>query len=119
VVYKDGAEVKEYNFYRGKIPAEDQIQINYDLTAHDPVYNVDYPVEESITALDDAGNTLDLHWSLIRFLNVFFDVPDPFEDTVTFEIISAFSGTFYEAATGTTVPISGTGWSDWSGPALP
>ncbi len=50
---------------------------------------------------------------------VYFDVPDPFYDTVTFEIIADFSGTFYEASTGTYVPIYGPGWSDWSGEAFP
>jgi hypothetical protein len=50
---------------------------------------------------------------------VYFDVPAPFYDTVTFEIIADFSGTFYEASTNTYIPISGPGWSDWSGQAFP
>ena len=120
VVYDDGAQVKEYNFYRGKTPAEKQIWVTYDALAIDPRYPaVQYPTEETINALDDDGNELVLHWSLIRYMIVYFDVPAPFYDTVTFEIVADFSGTFYEAATETTVPISGSGWADWSGPAFP
>lgn len=120
VVYDDGAQVKEFNFYRGKTSAEKQIRINYDALAVDPRYPaVQYPTEETITALDEDGNELILHWTLIRYMIVYFDVPAPFYDTVTFEIIADFSGTFYEAATETTVPIAGTGWADWSGPAFP
>jgi hypothetical protein len=119
-VYDDGVEVKQYNFYRGKTAAEKQIWITYDTLAVDPLYPaVQYPTEETITAVDDEGNQLNLHWSLIRYMIVYFDVPEPFFDTVTFEIIADFSGTFYEAASDTTVPISGPGWADWSGPAFP
>jgi hypothetical protein len=46
-------------------------------------------------------------------------VPDPFYDTVTFEIIADFSGTFFDASTDTYIPISGHGWADWSGEAFP
>ena len=40
------------------------------------------------------------------------------EVDITYEIIAEFSGSFYEASSNTTVPIAGTGWSDWSGPAF-
>jgi hypothetical protein len=120
VQYDNGSEVKDFNFYRGKNPGEKQVWIEYNATAVDPAYpDVEYPTEETITALDEEGNSLTLHWSLIRYMIVYFDVPDPFFDTVTFEIIADFHGEFYEASTGTTVPILGTGWADWSGPAFP
>ncbi len=108
-VFYDGTE---YNFFRG------EVDISYDAFANDPTYGIDYPTEETITATDDAGNSLTLHWTLLNKLPVFFDVPDPFNDTVTYEIIAEFSGSFFEANSGTTVPIAGTGWADWSGPAL-
>ena len=69
--------------------------------------------------VDEDGNTLELQWSLSRYMIVYFDVPAPFYDTVTFEIIADFSGTFYEESTNTYVPSSGPGWSDWSGQAFP
>jgi len=120
VVYDDGVQVNEYNFYRGKNVSEQQISITYDALAVDPLYpDVEYPTEETITAVDDEGNELTLHWLLTRYMIVYFDVPDPFFDTVTFEIIADFWGTFYEASSGTTVPIAGPGWADWSGPAFP
>ena len=50
---------------------------------------------------------------------VYYDVPDPYDDNITFEIIAAFKGSFYEASSGKTVPISGVGWADWSGPSFP
>jgi len=108
-VFYDGTE---YNFVRG------EVDIVYDTLAHDPDYGADYPTEETITAADDDGNVLTLHWTLLHQLPVFFDVPDPFDDTVTYEIIAEFDGSFYEASSDTTVPIAGTGWSDWSGTAI-
>jgi hypothetical protein len=88
--------------------------------AVDPRYpDVEYPTKASITAEDQDGNKLDVQWSLYRYMIVYFDVPDPFYDTVTFENIAEFTGTFYEASTGITVPIAGVGWSDWSGQAFP
>ena len=120
IVYNDSSEEKEYNFYRGCDRDKNEIFITYDETAIDERYpNVEYPTEETIHAIDDEGNRLELHWSLIRYMIVYFDVPDPFYDTVTFEIIASFTGTFYEASTGDIIPISGPGWSDWSGKAFP
>lgn len=106
----DGAT---YDFARG------QVDIHYDAAAHDATYGADYPTSETITANDGAGNSLTLHWSLVRQLPVFYDVPAPFADTITYEIIASFDGTFHEAATGRDVPIAGTGWSDWSGTVAP
>lgn len=108
-VFYDGTE---YNFVRG------EVDIVHDTLAHDPDYGADYPTEETITAADDDGNVLTLHWTLLHQLPVFFDVPDPFDDTVTYEIIAEYDGSFYEASSDTTVPIAGTGWSDWSGTAI-
>jgi len=120
VVYNNGAEEKEYNFYRRCNWDKNEIFISYGELAVDPSYpDVKYPTKVNITAVDEDGNTLELQWSLVRYLTVYFDVPDPFYDTVTFEIIADFSGTFYEASTGNYIPISGPGWSDWSGPAFP
>lgn len=106
-------EGDEYNFFRG------EVEIDYLETTSDPQYGTDYPTKETITAADDEGNTLTLTWTLLRQLPVYYDIPAPFNDTVTYEIIAEFTGSFYAAATDTTVPISGIGWSDWSGPALP
>lgn len=120
VLYDDGVQVKEYNFYRGRTTAEKQIWVDYDATAVDPAYpEVEYPTEVTITALDDEGNALEFHWSIARYMTVYFDVPDPYFDTVTFEIVADCWGTFLEASTGTSVPISGPGWADWSGAAFP
>jgi hypothetical protein len=33
-------------------------------------------------------------------------------------MIVAVTGTFYEAASANSVPISGVGWADWSGPSF-
>ncbi len=109
-VFYDGTE---YNFYRG------EVDITYNALAHDPTFGVDYPTEETITAEDSDGNVLTLDWTLLRQLPVAYDVPDPFDDTVTYEIIAEFSGSFHEARSNTTVPISGTGWADWSGVIQP
>lgn len=120
VVYHDGVEEKEYNFYRRCDRDKQEIFISYGDLEVDPRYpDVMYPTEAFITAVDAEGNILELQWSLVRYMIVYFDVPDPFYDTVTFEIIANFSGTFYEAGTGTRVPIAGPGWADWSGPAFP
>ncbi|UCF49724.1 MAG: hypothetical protein JSU91_08245 [Thermoplasmatales archaeon] len=120
VVFDNGMEEKEYNFYRKCDLDQSEIFISYGKLAVDPRYpDVNYPTEAYITAVDQEGNTLSLNWTLTRYMIVYFDVPDPFYDTVTFEIIADFSGTFYEASTNTYVPISGPGWSDWSGQAFP
>ena len=120
VVYNDGIEDREYNFYRRCDWDKNEIQISYGTLAIDPHYpDIKYPLEANITAIDEYDNELILHWSLIRYMTVYFDVPDPFFDTVTFEIIADFSGTFYESSTDTYIPISGPGWADWSGEAFP
>jgi hypothetical protein len=120
VVSNTIGEQKEYNFYRGCDYDKDEITIVYGTLAVDPRYpDVQYPTEVSITADDGEGNILKLNWSLLRYMIVYFDVPAPFYDTVTFEIIADFHGTFHEASSNITVPIAGTGWSDWSGQAFP
>ncbi len=120
VIYYNGIEEKEYNFYRRCDLDKNEIFISYGKLAVDPRYpDVKYPTEAYINAVDQEGNILSLNWTLKRYLIVYFDIPDPFFDTVTFEIIADFSGTFYEASTDTYVPISGPGWSDWSGQAFP
>lgn len=119
VINTTGAQ-KEYNFYRGCDYGKNQIDIKYGNLSIDPRYpDVKYPTQATVTAEDDDGNTLILQWSLLRYMIVYFDVPDPFYDTVTFEIIADFTGTFHKADTGRTIPIAGTGWSDWSGEAFP
>jgi hypothetical protein len=120
VVYKNGLEEKEYNFYRRCELDKNEISISYGEMAVDPAYpDVEYPQEVFITAEDEEGNTLELNWTLTRYMIVYFDVPDPFYDTVTFEIIADFSGAFYDASSNTHIPISGAGWADWSGEAFP
>ncbi|OGS40912.1 MAG: hypothetical protein A3K77_01030 [Euryarchaeota archaeon RBG_13_31_8] len=120
VVYNNSIEEREYNFYRRCDLDKNEIFISYGDMAVDPKYpDVEYPTKAYITAVDEDGNTLELQWSLSRYMIVYFDVPAPFYDTVTFEIIADFSGTFYEESTNTYVPISGPGWSDWSGQAFP
>ncbi len=120
VVYNDGTKDKEYNFYRRCDWDKNEIIISYENTSVDPRYpDVEYATEVTIKAVDEFGNTLNLYWSLLRYMIVYFDVPDPFFDTVTFEIIADFSGTFYEVSSDTIIPISGTGWADWSGEAFP
>lgn len=120
VVYNEGVDEREYNFYRGCDIEYNEIFISYGDFAVDPNYpDVEYPTQAYIIAVDEEGNHLELQWTLSRYLIVYFDIPDPFFDTVTFEIIAEFSGTFYEASTDTYVPIAGVGWSDWSGPAFP
>jgi hypothetical protein len=120
VVFDDESEVKEYNFYRGCDIDKQEIFISYGNWSVDPKYpDVMYPLDEKITAIDAEGNRLDLHWRLERYMIVYFDIPDPFFDTVTFEIIAEFTGTFYEVDSGKTIPIAGPGWADYSGPAFP
>ena len=120
VVINTSGEQREYNFYRGCDYGKDEISISYGALAVDPRYPaVQYPTSVTVTADDGEGNTLNLTWSLLRYLIVYFDVPQPFYDTVTFEIIADFHGTFHEASTNVAVPITGTGWSDWSGQAFP
>jgi hypothetical protein len=120
VIYNRSGEEKEYNFYRRCDLGKDEINITYGPLAVDPRYpDVRFPTQATVTARDDDGNTLEVQWSLLRYMIVYFDVPAPFYDTVTFEIVANFSGTFHEASTNTTVPIAGTGWSDWSGQAFP
>jgi hypothetical protein len=120
VVYNRSGEEKEYNFYRRCDLGKDEITITYGPLAVDPRYpDVKYPTQATVTAEDGQGNILEIQWSLLRYMIVYFDVPAPFYDTVTFEIVANFTGTFHEASTNTTVPIAGTGWSDWSGQAFP
>jgi hypothetical protein len=120
VVYDNGVEEKEYNFYRGCDLDRNEITISYgDMTVDHQYPDVEYPTEANITAVDEEGNILELQWALSRYMIVYFDVPNPFYDTVTFEIIANFSGSFYDASTDTHVPITGAGWADWSGPAFP
>jgi hypothetical protein len=120
VVTNTSGEEKEYNFYRRCDLDKNEITIQYGDLAVDPRYpDVQYPTQAIVIAEDDDGNVLEIQWSLLRYMIVYFDVPDPFYDTVTFEIIANFTGTFHEASTGITVPIAGTGWSDWSGQAFP
>lgn len=120
VVVADGAGMSEFNFYRGRGPSEAQIQIGYDAWATDSEWpQVRYPIRETIRAQDAAGNRLELRWQHVRHLVVYYDVPDPFDDTVTFEIIADFEGSFRDATRGIEIPISGRGWTDWSGPAFP
>jgi hypothetical protein len=119
VVYDDGSKVKVYDFYRGKKESEKQIWIEYHNWAPAPEFGMEYPTKETITAKDGDGNKLELHWDLLRQQYVYYDVPDPYDDNITFEIIAQFKGSFYEASSGTTVPISGVGWADWSGPSFP
>jgi hypothetical protein len=118
VVYDDGSKVKVYDFFRGKDPSEQQIWIEYHTRGPAPEYGVEYPTKETITAKDEDGNKLELHWDLIRYHNVYYDVPDPYDDNVSFEMIVQATGSFYEASSGTTVPISGVAWADWSGPSF-
>jgi hypothetical protein len=120
VVYDDGIEEKEYNFYRRCDLDKNEVFIYYGELAVDPRYpDVEYPTSAQIFAIDKEGNVLSLGWNLTRYMIVYFDVPDPFFDTVTFEIIAEFNGVFHEASSDTLVPISGPGWSDWSGEAFP
>ncbi|MCU0850490.1 MAG: hypothetical protein MUC80_04345 [Candidatus Thermoplasmatota archaeon] len=120
VVTNINGEEKEYNFYRRCDQEKEEIKISYGHLAIDPSYpDVKYPTQATITAEDDKGNMLQLQWSLLRYMIVYFDVPNPFYDTVTFEIIADFTGSFHETSTNTTIPIRGSGWSDWSGQAFP
>lgn len=113
---------KEYNFYRGKEEAENQIFVSYapqDEWFEDPLaHGVRCPPYATIEARGRDG-TLRLHltWRKKRHLVVYYDVPAPFEDTVTYELVSEFDGYFVNDS-GETVTIRGTGWSDYSGPAL-
>jgi hypothetical protein len=111
VIYND----TEYNFTRHR----DSIEIRYDKTAYDPEYKVQYPIEETINARDAQGNLVEVHWKHERHSVVYYDVPKPYKDCASFEMIVGLRGTFYDAKSGTTVPFSGSGWADWSGPAFP
>jgi hypothetical protein len=119
VVYDDGSKVKVYDFFRGKKESEKQIWIEYHTRVPDPAHGVEYPTKETITAKDADGNKLELNWDLLRQQYVYYDVPAPYDDNITFEMIVHATGSFYEASSGTTVPISGIGWADWSGPSFP
>ena len=111
VIYND----TEFNFTRHR----DTIEIAYKKWEHNDEYDVDYPVEETIIAEDDEGNSLEVHWKHIRHGIIYYPVPGPYKDCASFEMIVELSGTFYVAKTKTTVSFSGTGWADWSGPAFP
>ncbi len=119
VVHDDGSKVMVYDFSRGKNEAEKQIRIEYVAVAPAPEFGVQYPTKATITAKDNKGNELELLWELIRYHHVYYDVPDPYDDNITFEMIVDVKGSFLEAGSGVTVPISGIGWADWSGPSFP
>ena len=105
----------EYNFTRHR----DTIEIKYDRTEYNPEYKVHYPTEETITAHDAEGNRLEVRWKHVAHSIVYYDVPSPYKDCASFEMIVTLKGTFYEATTATIVPFSGSSWADWSGPAFP
>jgi len=114
---------KEYNYYKGKTEAEKQIFITYapeDEWIEDPqAFGVRCPPYATIEAKDPDGTLrLSLTWTRKRHMIVYYDVPAPFNDTVTYELISDFTGTFKDDS-GNQVVINGPGWSDYSGPAFP
>ena len=114
---------QEYNYYKGKTEAEKQIFITYapeDEWIEDPqAFGVKCPPYATIEAKDPDGTLrLSLKWTRKRHMIVYYDVPEPFDDTVTYEIISDFTGTFKDDS-GNQVVINGPGWSDYSGPAFP
>jgi len=79
VVINIRGEAKEYNFYRRCDLTKDEITIKYGPIAVDPLYpDVKYPTQATIIAEDDDGNKLELQWSLLRYMIVYFDVPNPF-----------------------------------------
>ncbi len=83
----------------------------------DPEYGITYVTQEHICAVDDAGNVLDVTWTGKQHKRVYYDVPDLFEDNLTYEILSDFEGTFTPAGRHA-VTIFGSGFSDW-GSLLP
>jgi hypothetical protein len=104
-VYHNGIE---YNFTRH----DDNITIEYLDTAYDPEFGLDYVTQERILASDAEGNLLDVTWTLKQYKRVYYDVPDPFVDNLTYEVLSDFEGTFTPAGQ-TPVTIEGSGFSDW------
>ena len=68
--------------------------------------------------VDDAGNVLDLTWTHAQHIRVYYDLPDMFDDNVTYEIIADFTGTFTPVG-GTAVTIAGNGFADWGSPPFP
>jgi hypothetical protein len=109
-VYHNGIE---YNFtkHEGEITIE---YLDYEL---DPDYGINYVKQERILASDAAGNVLDVIWTGKQYKRVYYDVPNPFEDNLTYEILSDFEGTFTPAGQAP-VTIFGSGFSDW-GSLLP
>ena len=107
-VYYNGTE---YNFTR----KDDDIVITYLDFSLDPEFSLQYPTEVNIHAWDAAGNDLDLTWTLAHYMRVYYDVPDPFADNVTYEILADFDGTFTPGG-GDPVMIRGNGFSDWGSP---
>jgi len=89
------------------------IEITYDQKAYDDKYKVYYPTQETIKARDPEGNMLEVHWTDVIHLMVYYPMPKPYKSTVSSEIIANVRGTFYEAKSKTTVPILGSGWTDW------
>jgi len=110
-VYHNGTE---YNYTRH----DDTITLTYLQTEPDPEFGVSYPTQMNIYAVDDAGNVLDLTWTHAQHIRVYYDLPDMFEDNVTYEIIADFTGTFTPAG-GTAVTIAGNGFADWGSPPFP
>ena len=108
-------EGRVYDFTRHR----DVIEITYDRTEHNPQYRVDYPIEVTITANDADQNRLEVHWKHVQHSIVYADVPSPYKDCASFEMLVTLKGTFYEAKTATMVPFSGSSWAEWSGPAFP
>ncbi|MGW8323686.1 MAG: hypothetical protein ACWGSD_19255, partial [Thermodesulfobacteriota bacterium] len=94
---------------------DDDIVITYLDFASDPEYGLNYPTRVNIHAWDAAGNDLDLTWTLAHYMRVYYDVPDPFADNVTYEVLADFEGTFTPAG-GDPVAILGNGFSDWGSP---
>jgi len=108
-------EGRVYDFTRHR----DVIEINYDRTEYNPQYKVDYPMEVTITAKDADQNRVEVHWRHVQHSIVYADVPSPYKDCASFEMLVTLNGTFYEAKTATLVPFSGSSWAEWSGPAFP
>ena len=109
-VYHNGIE---YNFTKH----EDTFTIEYLDYAHDPEYGLDYVTRERVLISDAEGNELDVTWTAKQVQRVYYDVPAPFEDNLTYEILSDFEGTFTPAGQNAVI-IYGSGFSDW-GSLLP
>jgi len=109
-VYHKGIE---YNFTKH----EDTISIEYLDHEHDAEYGLDYVIRERVRVSDREGNELDVTWAGKQVQRVYYDVPFPFEDNLTYEILADFEGTFTPAGQAP-VTIFGSGFTDW-GTLLP